>query len=440
MRRRPVHRVGAWAAATAGPGSGAWCLVPRSFLWDVAIVLKATPTSTAGRNLRATGKARLGIGPARDLVLIEGTVQAETAAAGTGDAFAAKTGGGTGDTFAAKTGIGPRELDGYARSRLQALAGRGLIRGGDRVTPWARRRGAAPRQQRQAAQRDPGEDGRAPGELLRACRVAEEHRARHGADERLDVEERACHLGGHTALRVGEQGEREQRAAGRQGGGGQGRARSGRQRRDALANRRERQHTQGGAEELHRGRRDRVPAAQQPGLRDGERGRHQQRYQHQRVPGGARPAAVSAGDQADAGQRQGEAGPRHGARHGAPPHCRDECDHHRDRADQQGGVGDAGPGDPGVLQHDGAAVAERARGQHGRPERGPELVAGGREEDRGGQGEAHEREPARRQPVQGQLGQRHRGAPEQPGTDEGGEGAAVAVHASIVAPACTEFG
>jgi hypothetical protein len=144
---------------------------------------------------------------------------------------------------------------------------------------------------------------------------------------------------------------------------------------------------------------------------------------------------VAAGDQADPGQRQREARPGHRARHGALPHGRDDRDHHRDRADQQGGMSNAGPGDPGVLQHDGTPVAERAGGEHGGPERGPELAAGGREEDRGGHGEPHEGEPARRQPVQGQLGQRHRGAPEQPGGDQGGEGAAVAVHAAMVAPA-----
>jgi hypothetical protein len=51
--------------------------------------------STTSRNLRATGKVRLGIGPTRDLVLIEGTVRALAITeipAEVGDAFAAKTG------------------------------------------------------------------------------------------------------------------------------------------------------------------------------------------------------------------------------------------------------------------------------------------------------------------------------------------------------------
>jgi len=136
--RRLENDVDTWVA-TADPGSGTPYLVPLSFVWDGVTVLIATPAaSPTGRNLRATGKVRLGIGPTRDLVLIEGTVQAETAAA--------EIGAETGAAFAAKTGFDPRELDGYAYfrirpQRLQAwrevneLAGRDLIRGGDWVTP-----------------------------------------------------------------------------------------------------------------------------------------------------------------------------------------------------------------------------------------------------------------------------------------------------------------
>lgn len=69
-------------------------LVPSSFLWDGRHVLAASPT---GRNLRATGRVRLGIGPTRDLVLTEGTVVQVPVAREipdqVGDAFAAKTGG-----------------------------------------------------------------------------------------------------------------------------------------------------------------------------------------------------------------------------------------------------------------------------------------------------------------------------------------------------------
>jgi hypothetical protein len=70
--------------------------VPLSFLWDGATLLVATPASSpTSRNLRNTGKVRLGIGPTRDVVLIEGTARSLAAAEvpdQVGDAFAAKTG------------------------------------------------------------------------------------------------------------------------------------------------------------------------------------------------------------------------------------------------------------------------------------------------------------------------------------------------------------
>jgi hypothetical protein len=138
-----LHRlqrdVDAWVA-TADEGSGTPYLVPLSFLWDGSTLLVATPSSSpTSRNLRATGKVRLGIGPTRDLVLIEGTVQALAAASEIPDRV--------GDAFAAKTGFDPRELTSsylYFRiqpQRLQAwreaneLEDRELMRGGHWVVP-----------------------------------------------------------------------------------------------------------------------------------------------------------------------------------------------------------------------------------------------------------------------------------------------------------------
>jgi hypothetical protein len=135
--RRLENDVDTWVA-TADPATGIPYLVPLSFLWDGVTVLISTPAaSPTSRNLRATGRVRLGIGPTRDLVLIEGTVQTETAAA--------EISAQTGDAFAAKTGFDPRELTGYAYfrirpQRLQAwreaneLTGRDLMSGGDWVT------------------------------------------------------------------------------------------------------------------------------------------------------------------------------------------------------------------------------------------------------------------------------------------------------------------
>ena len=72
---RLEHDVDAWVATSDGE-SGTPYVVPSSFLWDGTTPLEATPSAGAtGRNVLATGKVRLGIGPTRDLVLTEGTAR-----------------------------------------------------------------------------------------------------------------------------------------------------------------------------------------------------------------------------------------------------------------------------------------------------------------------------------------------------------------------------
>lgn len=130
---RLEHDIDVWVA-TAGAEDDAPYLVPLSFLWDGTTLLVATPSaSPTGRNLRATGKVRLGVGLTRDVVLIEGTAHPLE----TGELPAD-----IGDAFAAKTGFDPRDLTEhylYFRvhpQRLQAwrevneLKGRDLMRDG----------------------------------------------------------------------------------------------------------------------------------------------------------------------------------------------------------------------------------------------------------------------------------------------------------------------
>lgn len=134
--RRLEHDVDAWVA-TAGDGGP--YLVPLSYLWDGQTLLFATPAASPTiRNLRASGKARLGIGPTRDLVLIEGTAQLLEDRDITRE---------IGDAFARKTGFDPRELTTpyvyfrIAPQRLQAwreaneLPGRDLMRNGEWLIP-----------------------------------------------------------------------------------------------------------------------------------------------------------------------------------------------------------------------------------------------------------------------------------------------------------------
>jgi hypothetical protein len=135
---RLANDVDAWVA-TAGADNGTPYLVPLSFLWDGGSLLIATPSaSPTSRNLIATGNVRIGIGPTRDLLLIEGTARALAAAEVPDE---------VGDAFAVKTGFDPRELaTPYTYFRIQPrrvqawresneLENRVLMRDGKWVVP-----------------------------------------------------------------------------------------------------------------------------------------------------------------------------------------------------------------------------------------------------------------------------------------------------------------
>lgn len=130
-RARLEGDIDVWVA-TSGP-AGAH-LVPLSYSWDGTAFLVSTPrASVTGRNLLADGQVRLGLGPTRDVVAVQGTAE---------PVDLADLAPGTGDTFAAKTGFDPRELDEpyqYFRirpRRIQAwreaneIQGRDLMRDG----------------------------------------------------------------------------------------------------------------------------------------------------------------------------------------------------------------------------------------------------------------------------------------------------------------------
>jgi hypothetical protein len=125
--------------ATAAPAGGGPYLIPLSYLWDGITLLVATPAaSVTGRNLQATGTVRLGLGPTRDVVTIEGAVETLTPA---------QLPAGVGDVFARQTGFDPRQEKSaylYFRitpRRIQAwreaneLAGRDLMRDGRWLIP-----------------------------------------------------------------------------------------------------------------------------------------------------------------------------------------------------------------------------------------------------------------------------------------------------------------
>jgi len=97
---RLSHDIDLWVATASA--DGAPYLVPLSFDWDGAALLLAPPAgSPTGRNLAATGAARLGLGQTRDVTMIEGIVETLDI-----DALPQQRG----DQFAARTGFDPREL------------------------------------------------------------------------------------------------------------------------------------------------------------------------------------------------------------------------------------------------------------------------------------------------------------------------------------------
>jgi hypothetical protein len=137
QRRQDAERrlgtdVDVWVA-TASPDGGPY-LVPLSFDWDGETLMLATPaTSPTGRNLAAARTVRLGLGPTRDVVMIDGVVDVLELDELPQD---------RGDAFAARTGFDPRSLTTHYQwfrvtpQRIQAwreadeIAGRDLMREG----------------------------------------------------------------------------------------------------------------------------------------------------------------------------------------------------------------------------------------------------------------------------------------------------------------------
>lgn len=92
--RRLAQDVDVWVSSASPAGTAH--LVPLSFDWDGTALLLATPAdSPTGRNLLATGRARLGLGPTRDVTMIDGDVEVlelPELPADRADRFAARTG------------------------------------------------------------------------------------------------------------------------------------------------------------------------------------------------------------------------------------------------------------------------------------------------------------------------------------------------------------
>ncbi len=81
-----------WVATADAEGNA--CLVPLSYCWDGATIILATPeNSPTGRNMAASGRARIALGPTRDVVIVHGVVRtykASTVPAEVAEGFAAR--------------------------------------------------------------------------------------------------------------------------------------------------------------------------------------------------------------------------------------------------------------------------------------------------------------------------------------------------------------
>jgi hypothetical protein len=81
-----------WVASASPDGEP--YLVPLSFTWDGTRLTVTTPeASLTGRNLMCAGHVRLGLGPTRDVVMIDGDVEAfsrDTVPDEVAEAFAAQ--------------------------------------------------------------------------------------------------------------------------------------------------------------------------------------------------------------------------------------------------------------------------------------------------------------------------------------------------------------
>jgi nitroimidazol reductase NimA-like FMN-containing flavoprotein (pyridoxamine 5'-phosphate oxidase superfamily) len=74
VRAKLETEVDLWVASADASGNP--YLIPLSFYWDGATVTVATPKrSRTARNLRRAGRARMALGPTRDVVIVEGPVE-----------------------------------------------------------------------------------------------------------------------------------------------------------------------------------------------------------------------------------------------------------------------------------------------------------------------------------------------------------------------------
>lgn len=131
-----------WVATASG---GVPHLVPVSLAWvDERVVIAVAASSVTARNLGATGTARLGLGPTRDVVMLDVVLERSVPC---DQPDGADENPGLGESYAAQADWDPRGSSGYVflvlrPERVQAwrevdeMTGRTLMRDGT----WTERR------------------------------------------------------------------------------------------------------------------------------------------------------------------------------------------------------------------------------------------------------------------------------------------------------------
>jgi hypothetical protein len=120
--------------ATASP-AGREYLVPLSYAWDGEHVILATePGFVTARNISASGRARLGFGPTRDVVIVDaelaGSVETASAPAELADHYARQSGWDPRDEPAPYVYLLMRPVRIQAWREANELEGRTIMRDG----------------------------------------------------------------------------------------------------------------------------------------------------------------------------------------------------------------------------------------------------------------------------------------------------------------------
>ena len=121
-----------WVSTASAAGEAH--LVPLSLAWvDQRLVIAVQESSRTARDVAASGRARMAVGPTRDVTMVDARLERTVAVAGSGA---------LGEAYAAQADWDPRGSDGYvflvmAPVRVQAwrevdeIADRTIMRGGE---------------------------------------------------------------------------------------------------------------------------------------------------------------------------------------------------------------------------------------------------------------------------------------------------------------------